>query len=168
MNPVGRVPVIDDDGRVVWESHTILRYLAARYGAPALWSDDPGKRSEAERWMDWSQTALQPAFMDLFWGYYRTPEEKRDWTFISGALERCRAHYKLLDGQLRQNPYLAGKAFSLGDIPAATSLYRYHMLGIERPSLPHLETWYTRLSERPAYRRRVMIPFDELKGRQTF
>lgn len=63
MNPHGRVPVIkDDDGTVVWESHSILRYLSARHGQSDFWSDDPAQRSQADRWMDWSQASLQPAF----------------------------------------------------------------------------------------------------------
>ena len=62
MNPHGRVPVIDDDGTVVWESQTILRYLSARYGRGRFWSDDPGERSQAERWMDWSQALCRPTF----------------------------------------------------------------------------------------------------------
>jgi glutathione S-transferase len=60
MNPHGRVPVIDEDGTVIWESHAILRYLAACHGRGSFWQDDPGERSVAERWMDWSQTSLQP------------------------------------------------------------------------------------------------------------
>ena len=168
MNPAGRVPVIDDGGRIVWESHTILRYLAARHGAESLWPGDPAERSEADRWMDWSQTSLQPAFMDLFWGFYRTPEDKRDWLAIARALERCRACYRLLDAQLGERAHLAGDAFSLADIPAGTSLYRYHELDIERPPLPHVAAWYERLAGRPAYREHVMLPFDDLKGRQQF
>src|SRR5665213_2287102 len=79
MNPHGRVPVIDDDGVIVWESHTILRYLAAKYGQGTFWAGDPGERSQAERWMDWSQATLQPDFlMGVFWGFYRTPEPKRN------------------------------------------------------------------------------------------
>ena len=69
MNPHGRVPVIDDDGVVVWESHAILRYLAARHGGERFWSPDAATRSQADRWMDWSQTALQPDFLFSF--YYR-------------------------------------------------------------------------------------------------
>src|ERR1700674_2390558 len=58
MNPHGRVPVIDDGGVIVWESHAILRYLAAQYGRGRFWSHDAGERSSVERWMDWSQTTL--------------------------------------------------------------------------------------------------------------
>jgi len=80
MNPHGRVPVIDDNGTVVWESHAILRYLAARYGPSQFWSEDASERSQVDRWMGWAQTALQPDFlMGVFWGFYRTPETQRNW-----------------------------------------------------------------------------------------
>ena len=78
MNPHGRIPVIRDDTATIWESHAILRYLAARHGAGRFWSDDPVVRAVVDGWMDWSHTALQPDFLvGVFWGFYRMPEEKR-------------------------------------------------------------------------------------------
>ena len=59
MNPHGRVPVIQEDDTTVWESHAILRYLAARHGGGHLWSGDPAVRADVDGWMDWSQTSLQ-------------------------------------------------------------------------------------------------------------
>jgi glutathione S-transferase len=59
MNPHGRVPVIQEDDTTVWESHAILRYLAARHGAGHFWSGDPAVRADVDGWMDWSQTSLQ-------------------------------------------------------------------------------------------------------------
>ena len=166
LNPHGRVPVIDDDRTVVWESHAILRYLAARYGRGQFWSDDASQRSQSDRWMDWSQTALQPDFlMGVFWGLYRTPEPQRNWPAIQDKLARCARHFQLLDKMLANQSYLNGNALTLADIPAGTSLYRYFQLDIKRPSVPNVETWYRRLQERPAYRRHVMIPFDDLFGR---
>ena len=115
MNPHGRVPVIDDGGTVVWESHAILRYLAARYGRGRFWADDAGERSHAERWMDWSQTVLQPDFlMGVFWGFYRTPEPQRNWPAIRDKVARCARHFQLLDRLLAEQPYLAGDALTLG------------------------------------------------------
>jgi glutathione S-transferase len=68
LNPHGRVPVLQDGDVVVWESHTILRYLAARYSGGGFWLDDPADRSRVEGWMDWSQTSLQPDFLNgVFW-----------------------------------------------------------------------------------------------------
>jgi glutathione S-transferase len=77
INPRGRVPVIDESGAVVWESHAILRYLAARYGRGSFWSDDEETRSFSDRWMDWAQTTLQPDFLvGVFWAFYRTLNRK--------------------------------------------------------------------------------------------
>ena len=168
MNPHGRIPVIDDGGTVVWESHAILRYLAARYGAGRYWPEDAAERSHADRWMDWSLATLQPAFIDLFWGYYRTPEASRDWGFIDKAIERCDRHYRLLDGQLAERLFLAGDRLTIGDIPAGTTLFRYFALDVRRPAIPHVEHWYRRLAERPAYRAHVMLPFGELFGRLDY
>ena len=166
MNPHGRVPVIQDDGIVVWESHAILRYLAARCGGDKLWARDPADRARVDGWMDWSQTSRQPDFFNgLFWGYYRTPAARRDWPAIRRSLHRCAAHFLLLDGVLANRPFLTGDQLSLADIPAGTSLYRYFDLDLERPDLPNVTVWYHRLQQRPAYRTHVMVPFGELQGR---
>lgn len=169
MNPHGRVPVIDDDGVVVWESHAILRYLAARHGGEPYWSSDAGVRSQADRWMDWSETALQPDFLNgVFWGFYRTPEHRRDRAAVARSIARCTAHFRLLDRILADRPFLGGDAFGLADIPAGTALYRYYGLEIDRPNVPNVEAWYRRLQERPAYARHVMVPFGELYGRLDY
>jgi glutathione S-transferase len=169
MNPHGLVPVIDDEGTIVWESQTILRYLAAQYGHGRFWSDDPGERSLYERWMDWSQASLQPDFLNgVFWGFYRTPEARRNLPAIARKVRACAAHFQLLDRILADRPFLCGDALSLADIPAGTSLYRYFEIDIERPNVPNVEAWYRRLQERPAYREHVMVPFDELYGRLDY
>ncbi len=169
MNPHGKVPVIDDDGTIVWESQTILRYLAARHGRGRFWSDDPGVRSQAERWMDWSQASLQPDFlMGVFWGFYRTPAPQRNLPAIAAKVAACARHVELLDRILADRAYLCGDDLSLADIPAGTSLYRYFEIEIERPAVPHVEAWYRRLQARPAYRAHVMVQFDELFGRLDY
>ncbi len=167
MNPHGRIPVIQDvDGTIVWESHAILRYLAARYSNGVFWSDNAGIRSQADRWMDWAQTTLQPNFLTgIFWGFYRTPESQRNWQAINESIRRCGEYFLLLDRMLGHHSYLGGETMTLADIPAGTTLYRYFELEIERPSLSKVEDWYKRLQDRPAYREHVMVPFADLKGK---
>jgi glutathione S-transferase len=166
MNPHGRVPVIDDGSTIVWESHAILRYLAARYGAGSFWSEDAATRSLADRWLDWAQTALQPDFLvGVFWGFYRTPETMRNQALIKDRVARSGRHFLLLDRWLDGRKFMLGDQLSLADIPIATHLFRYFSLEIERPSVPNVEAWYRRLQERPAYQRHVMVPFEELRGR---
>jgi len=168
MNPHGRIPVIDDDGIIVWESHSIVRYLSAKHGRGSFWLDDPAGRSLADRWMDWSLATLQRDFMDLFWSYYRTPEPQRDKVKIRGLVTLCGEHFRLLDRQLANTRYLAGDSMTMADIPAGTSLYRYFKLEIQRPEVPNVLAWYKRLQDRAPYQRHVMIPFDDLRGRLEY
>jgi glutathione S-transferase len=169
MNPAGKVPVIDDNGVVVWESHAILRYLAARYGSETLFPQSPSKRARMEPWIDWSQTTFQVDFLNgVFWGLYRTPEPQRDWPAIRAALARCTEHTQMLDTMLAKRPYLAGDSLSLADIALGTLMFRYFTLDIERPVQRHLQSWYHRLADRPAYRENVMVPYDDLFGRLSF
>jgi glutathione S-transferase len=169
MNPNHRVPVIDDDGTVVWESHAIVRYLAAKYGHGSLWPEDAGTRARSDMWMDWTMADLQPAFIGgVFWNFYRTPEEQRNWTLIRQGIARSAILFRSLDRHLGGRAFVGGESLSIGDIAAGAQLYRYFELEIDRPALPYVEAWYARLQDRPAYREHVMVAFDDLKGRLSF
>jgi glutathione S-transferase len=164
-NPHGRIPVIEDEGTVLWESNSIVRYLSARYAPGLLSPEGPAERARCDQWMDWEATTLQPAFIGFFWGWYRTPEPQRSPARNAALLAAAHAGFGLLDVER------AGKdldRLTMGDIPMGALLYRYFTLEIERPRLARLEAWYGALCEREAYRRAVMIPYDELKGRLAF
>ena len=165
MNPHGHVPVIDDGGVVVWESGAILRHLCAEHSAGVLWPLAPAARAQADQWMDWCQTALQPNLMGFFWGWYRMPEPLRDANRNAQLLAGAHADFAALDAMLAHSDYLAGDQLTMGDIPAGALLYRYFEMDIARPDLPRLRAWYDRLAQRPAYRSRIMRPFDELRAR---
>ena len=169
LNPNRRVPAIDDGGTVVWESHAIVRYLAAKYGDGTLWPSDPALRARPDQWTDWTLADLQPAFIGgVFWNFYRTPEAQRNWPQIRQGIARSAILFRLLDRHLETSPYLAGDTLTFGDIPAGAQLYRYFELEIDRPSLPAVEAWYERLKARPAFAEHVMVPFDDLFGRLAF
>ncbi|HWA61082.1 MAG TPA: glutathione S-transferase, partial [Caulobacteraceae bacterium] len=168
MNPHGWVPVIDDDGTVVWESGAIVRYLCAEYGAGSLWPPEPRRRAVADEWMEWSQTTLQRAMIGLFWAFWRTPEAERDPNRVAALLAQSDAELKRLDAQLAGGAYVAGDAMTMADIPIGTQMYRHFEMDIPRPALPNVEAWYERLRARPAYRAQVMRPFDDLKGRLAY
>ena len=168
LNPRARIPVLVDEGSVVWESNTIVRYLSSAYGENLLWPSNPIQRSFADRWMDWELATLQPDFMDLFWGFYRKPEARRDSGQIEKSKSLCEQHFAMLDNHLKDNNYLAGEAFSMGDIPAATSLYRYFEMGMDVEKPAHLMAWYQRLSARKAFQQSIMTDFSELQGREQY
>lgn len=169
MNPHGRVPVIDDDGVIVWESHAIMRYLAARYGAGAFWLTDAAARAPVDQWLDWSQCTLQPDFLNgIFWGFYRTPEAQRDTERVAAKIASTARHMRLLDAAIGDKAFLLGDQLSLADIAIGTNFYRYFNLDIERPNVPNVERWCHALEAREAYAQHVMIPFGELFGRLDY
>lgn len=159
MNPNGLVPALNDDGRVLWESNTIVRYLSQVYGAGTLWPEDPYQRALADQWMDWTKTTFYPAFMPVFLGLIRTPPEQQNFDAIDLAVKASGEVLAVPDAHLRNQPWLGGETFTMGDIPLGPMIYRYFTLPIERPSLPGLEDWFQRLGERPAYRKHAMISF---------
>jgi len=150
MNPMGRVPTIDDDGFVLWESHSIVRYLCAKHSAGNLWPTDLRLRAGAERWMDWA-FSFQAAMRDVFWGLIRTPPEKRDAKAIEAGCKQSAELAAMLDANLADRPHVAGASFTMGDIPIGCEVQRWMRVPIERPPFPHLEVWFERLRERPPF-----------------
>jgi glutathione S-transferase len=160
MNPNGLVPTIEDGDFMLWESNVIVRYLADKTKGHTLCPSDIRCRFDAERWMDWQATTFWVALRPLFIQLIRTSVEKRDGEVIATAERLSLKSTKLLDAWLADKPYLAGDQFSIGDIPVATTAYRWFTLEIERPRLPHLERWYDRMVEREHFRNVVMKPLS--------
>ncbi len=159
MNPNGLVPTVEDGKVVIWESNTILRYLAATRGVDKLHPKDPAERSQVERWMDWQLSVLGPPMGTLLLGYYRTPPERRDAAALDTAHTRAVAAWKILEHQLQDGkPYVAGKELTLADISLGMFVHRWYSYPVERPSMPHLKGWYDRLATRPPYKTHIMIP----------
>lgn len=160
LNPNGRIPVLEDGGLVLWESNTIVRYLAATRSLGNLCPQAAGARADAERWMDWQLCHVLPSLVTLFFGLVRTPPAERNGPAIEQARQLVEGSWRLLDGHLERREFVAGERFTMGDIPVGAFAYRWLALPIERPSLPHLQRWYERLCERPAFRRHVMLPLQ--------
>ena len=157
MNPTGLVPTIDDDGFALWESHTIVRYLCAKHSMGKLCPSELRARADAERWMDWA-FSFQNAMRNVFWGLIRTPPEKRDAKAIEEGTKKSHELAALLDKALADRPYVAGQAFTMGDIPIGCEVQRYLRVPIERPALPSLQAWFERLRARPAFLKHVDLP----------
>ena len=158
LNPNGLVPTIDDDGFVVWESNTIVRYLAGRYARDGLLPLEARARADAERWMDWTNSTLWPALLPLFRAFMRTPAADRDPARIEEQRIAALSTMRILDRHLDGQEYVGGAAFTVGDIAAGCAAWRWFALPIEREPLPALQAWFDRLAARPAFRKLVMTP----------
>jgi len=156
MNPNGLVPTLEEeDGFLLWESNTIVRYLAAKHKASVLEPADLQIRALASKWMDWQLSVAGPALTPVFWGLIRTPPEKRNHAEIEEGKRRSTAAMTIIDEQLGKTTYLAGDAFSYGDIPLGIMAYRYRQLVPDRPPLRNFERWYAAISARAAFAAQV-------------
>lgn len=157
LNPNGLVPTIVDGDFVLWESHVIVRYLAAKYGIGTLLPQKLEARASADRWMDWHASVLAPALSPLFYGLVRTKPADRNLALISAARDRTATAFAILDAQLARTEYVAGSGFTMGDIPVGILTYRWYTMDVRREDYKSLRTWYARLCARPAFQKQVMI-----------
>jgi glutathione S-transferase len=140
-NPNGLVPMLEDGDFQLWESNVIVRYLCAQHSL-GLYPSDLRTRFDAERWMDWQQTTLNPAGREAFVQLIRTPADKRDANAIAKSVAETEHLLDVLDQHLSQRPFMAGAAFTMADIPIACEMHRWLGLPFEHPARPHLERWY--------------------------
>ena len=156
MNPNWLVPTLEEeDCFLLWESNSIVRYLAAKHRATVLEPADLRIRALASQWMDWQLSVAGPAITDCFWGMIRTPPEKRDHAAIDASKKKTTAAMTMLDAQLAKTAHVASDAFSYGDIPVGIIAYRYRQLVPERPPFPNFERWYAAISARQAFKDHV-------------
>ena len=157
LNPNGLVPTLEDDGFVLWESNAIVRYLAAQHPDGGLWPQDPKVRADADRWMDW-QISFTSAMRDAFWQLLRTPPESRDPTLIARSREASERFAAILDRHLAQRAYVAGEAFTMGDVAVGCAAHRWLNLPCEHEERPQVQRWLDRLYARPATARVLVTP----------
>ena len=150
MNPNSLVPVIEDDDYVLWESNVIIRYLCARYSSGQMYPTDLRERFDAERWMDWQQTTLNPVSRPGFWQLVRTPPEQRNPAVIAESNAAAEALMFTLDMHLAHRKFMVGERFTVADIPLACEVHRWFGLPQQRQSRPHIERWYASLRARQA------------------
>jgi glutathione S-transferase len=156
MNPNGLVPTIEeDDGFTLWESNSIVRYLAAKHKS-SLEPADLRVRAQAQKWMDWQLAVMAPAIGPLFMGMVRTPPAERNAKAIEDSKAKTGDATRILDEQLGKTQFLAGDAFSYGDIPVGIMVRRYRDLAPERPAFKNVERWFTALSARPGFKQHVL------------
>jgi glutathione S-transferase len=160
LSPVAKVPVLDDAGQGVWESHAILRHLARREPAHPL----AGTLGTADPWMEFGTSTLMPPFIGLFYQRVRLRPEERS-AARAAALERdLTAVLTVMDEGLAATGWLSGAAFGLADIALGTPMYR--LFDIAPGLLPggaRLHDWRARLARRPGWQRWIATDYSALR-----
>ncbi|MEQ1611874.1 MAG: glutathione S-transferase family protein [Hyphomicrobiaceae bacterium] len=149
----GVVPVIDDDGFILRESNTIVRYLCTKHGRADLYPTDLKARATVEAWMDWGAQDLYAGARIVFLGLSAKIATFQDAKMIETAIGDWTRQMQRLDSELAtRGPYLAGVNFTIADIPAGIVVNRWYGIDFPKPALPAVQAYYDRLAERPAYR----------------
>jgi glutathione S-transferase len=157
-NPNGLVPLLRDGDFTLWESNTIVRYLCAREGK--LYPANLQQRFNAERWMDWQQTTLNPAGSPGFKQWIRVAPAQRSAEVIAQSVAATEPLFALLDEHLSRQAFMAGDALTMADIPIACEVHRWWGLPQPRPAWPHLERWYAGWLALPASRGVLDLPLS--------
>ncbi|AMO23498.1 glutathione S-transferase [Ramlibacter solisilvae] len=151
-NPNALVPTLEDEGFALWESNVIVRYLCAKHEAGDLYPQDLRQRFDAERWMDWQQTTLNPAGREAFIQLIRTPADRRNADALAASVSATEPLLATLDARLAARPFMAGERLTMADIPIACEMHRWWGLPLAHREHPHLRRWYQVLRALPAAR----------------
>lgn len=164
MNPNRLVPVLDDNGFVMFESNAIVRYLADTYGRGKLAPEGRHSFARADQWSDWALNALfHDMILKVFVPMVRVPKAERDPKAMAAAVQRAGEHIAILDRELEGKAFLLGDQLTFADILTGVYMYRWFNLEIDRPRHANVQAWYQRLTARPAYQQHVMIDFSAMK-----
>ncbi len=153
LNPNALVPVLIDDGFVLWESNTICRYLVNREQRHDLLPADPQARARVEQWIDWQAGEFNNAWRYAFMGLVRGSAAHQDPVQIAASVAAWHRHIGILAARLEATgAYVAGEAFTLADIPLGLSVHRWRAAPLpDRPVLPSIDAYLRRLGERPGF-----------------
>ncbi len=161
LNPNGRVPLLVDGAFSLWESNSIVRYLAAKHDSGGLYPTDLETRAHAERWMDWQLSTLVQPVSIVFWNLIRTPPSGPDRAAVAKGTDEANRAVEMLDRHLANRPFVAGDRLTVGDIPVGATVHRWLALpGVDHPPLPAVNAWHQRLAARTAFREHVMLPLS--------
>jgi glutathione S-transferase len=162
MNPNGRVPTLVEGDFVLWESNSVMRYLAMAHGrGSAVYPEAPKRRAGVDRWLDWTLSTVQPVDRPVFWALVRTPPDKRDMAAIQRDVDAEAVVWRIADAQLASRRFIEGDDFTLADI--AVGAYARRWLGVEgvsKPKLAHLDRWFAQFATRPGFQKFIAPPMS--------
>jgi glutathione S-transferase len=150
LNPNGTVPVVIDDGFVMWESNAILRYLAEKADSDLLPSK-PQERALVDQWLTWQATELNIAWSYVGRARLRNFPPNPDPARIAESIAAWTRAMQILEARLQTSgEYVANGRFSLADIVIGLSTHRWKSVAFDKPDLPAVDAHYAKMQSRPA------------------
>lgn len=155
LNPNGTVPVIEDDGLVLFESLAITLYIAQKYGGEILWPQDAHLQAQVLQWTLWAATEAEPPARQWFQHTQFLPVEQRQSELAASGLQKAHEKVMLLNRLLSQRSYLVGDQFTVADLNVAAVLQR--LPAIAGDAAPHALEWHQRCFARAAAQRALAL-----------
>jgi glutathione S-transferase len=155
INPNGRLPVIVDDGYVLFESLAITMYLAKKHSSGALYPASLEGEARLWQWSLWAVTEVDRGVNIWSLHAVRLPPAERDAAKRDEALKVLVAPFKVLDAAGAKQPYLLGQDFTVADLNVAAVISR--AIEMDLSAVPHLKAWLTRCLERPAAQKALAL-----------
>ncbi|QKM65523.1 glutathione S-transferase [Polynucleobacter tropicus] len=152
LNPNGLVPTLEDKGLVLWESNTIMRYLASQYKQNNRFPTDVASQYSSEKWMDWQVGTLWPVLRPAFIGLTRVPASEQNHELILKSYQETNQLFEVLDQALASQAFCSGEKFYLGDIVLSLCVHRWILINDTfaketgpRANLQNIDRWLNRI-----------------------
>jgi glutathione S-transferase len=151
-HPLGKVPALEIDGDVLWESGAMVELLCEKHGKLAPPPGSP-KRAEFLQWIHFAESTAMPPLGLFFQNAFIKPEEKRIPAVLPEAQEAIAKWLRVLDDHLKDRKYLLGDEFSAADVMMGYTVNGAKLGGMLDARFPNVEAYLARLGERPAFQR---------------
>jgi glutathione S-transferase len=152
LNPNGHVPVIEDDGVVLWESMAINLYLAKKHSLGKLYPSGLQDEARAWQWSFWGMAEVERPVLTALFNRAILPEDKRDAAAAEAAEKSLAQPFGVLDGALGRSANLLGPEFTVADLNVASILSWARPAQINMAPFPKTAEWLKNCAERPAAR----------------
>ncbi|HEX2197902.1 MAG TPA: glutathione S-transferase family protein [Burkholderiales bacterium] len=156
LNPNARVPTIDDDGFVLWESAAINFYLAEKYRSP-LWPADVQGRGRAYQWAFFIANDVEPHMIAVMQHRVMFPPEKRDPAVAQAADEKLQPRLKVLDESLNSHRFFGIDRWDLSDFMVASVCFSFTVMKYDLSKYPHFQKWLLASLERPKAKEAIAL-----------
>lgn len=158
LNPNGHIPVLEDDGKIFWESMAINLYLAAKYGKAPLWPESHEDRGHAVQWSFWGMTEAEPHLLTILRNRMLLPPEQRNEQAAIAAVAAMQGPLKVLDGALKGRDHLLGKDFTIADLNASSVLSFAVLAKLDMTATPTAQAWLGKCLGREAFKKVRSLP----------
>jgi glutathione S-transferase len=152
-NPNGHIPVLEDDGLMLWESMAINLHLAEKYGKAPLWPSTVEQRAKVYQWSFFGMTEVEPRLMAVLINRMFLPPDQRDEKAATQALEALKAPLKVLDDTVKAHGHLLGNEFTLADLNVAAVLSFAQLAKVDFSTVPSAQAWLNKCLGREANQR---------------